>query len=911
MLDDLNTLWQEYNTQKQKPSVDQLWQEYQSGGKEGIDLGGLDPNIKTTMEGVRGRDPSVDYTKGAPFSVRAIAQGHSPQPGPDGKSEQELYLTKYYGSGNVRKDQGGQPLVRESSTGPWMPVFPTGVMNTIGNIGAGAVAAAPTTLGAVAGGALGAPAGPAGVVGGAIGGATLAKSGLEGLKGLAGTYDKSPGELAGEVGTEAVLPGIFQGIPAASRALTRGGSNAARDALQRWGGVTPESRDIARSLERLGVNPPINSTAPGMKIFEYDRRLRNELMTDPMAARRGAAVNTRMREVLGRFGLQGPELDRAMTQIRSRQEALSPQDAAEGAITRLSEGEQGLRTEARTNFDRASELIQDSLQRFRASFSNSMKQSAPGQPMRPGIGPLGPDFEKAYTQAEQGFRQYFNDMYGSIDQMAGGHRYVDLSTAPNNTLSLIGNIFKGQGRDVPDLTQPLTYQEAHTIRSVLRDQAHMDEVSPHGVNKTANLRYVQGIVDNAIRGTEDRVGKEVAGALREADTQFADQVKTFTNSKIQNLVYDIRQGRSPNPDVVANTILDSDSTEATRQIWDVLPAPLQVRVGNAYMKRMMDNVSTQGADGRWTVDPNRLLSAVQESETVHPFITGSTKDTRMFDNIKRLATNLRALGGDVDVTALNQNTPTDATSGAIREHLERALGAQRALVEQAEADPRGALASTNPELVRQGAKWFLGNENRTTLGAERFGVQSPEWQNVQRYAVQEMFKSALKPNKALGETIQGRSIENYLDGLTDRQQRLLFGDVGRDDIRLLARQARALFPEMDEDFGGSLAAASIKGGFSKGKAGFLRSARGYTVSMLAGRIADSPALTRVLVGTMRQNPQEGRALLRWVLEGGMDTKIQTDRQQSQGSPSPDPMQFQGLAPVPKGDRQPVKPNLFQ
>lgn len=869
-------------------------------GAEQIDISGLQSDVGKTIKSYRGREPGVDYTEGADMWTRLRMQQHSPEPGIGGKTEQELYLNKVYGPGNFRKDAGGNWLIKRGDK--WSPVFPSGVTGTLGNIAAGAAASTPELAGTLAGTAAGGFATGGNPMGMMIGGGIGAGAGhqiIEGLNVLGGTGNKEPSarnlDTMQEMGTAMLFGG-------GGKMLARGAGRAIGPSLRSWGNVTPESKAVTQSLERLGVNPPISSVAPGMKVFEYDRRLRNMLMTDPKAAERMQAMDTRMGEVLQSFGLQGSELDRALAQIHSKTEALSAEEAGTAIADKLAGQESLLRKDAKVNFDKAKDLITAQINRYRTEFTDKFGK---------GIGPLGENFEVAYSSAEKQFRRDFNNIYGAIDKAAGGSRYVDLQGASDAAHKLIQTLPK---QAIPQILKDLamreegdfmTYQEAHALRTTLREMSQRDDAALAG-QKIGNIRYIERQVNDAIMRTQDQVGKEVAGMLRQADTAYGEKVVTFTNGKIHSIIESVRQGRAPNPEIVAQTILDGKSTAAAKQMWDILPEKTQSQVQTAYMKSMFDDVTVQGADGRWTVNPTALLDKIRDSRSLHPFIS----DNAFFKNLERMATDLRALGGDVDVTALNQSSVAYPTSGAIRMHLERALGATRALAEDAEKNPRAALTSDNPELARLGARWFLtGGEARTLEGARKLDRSSPEWQKVEQYAVKEMFKSALKAKGATGETVYGKAIEEYLSKLTPKQQDLLFGGTRKDDIEMLARQAKALFPELEEEFGGSLAAAEIKGGFSKGKAGFIRSARGYLVSSWAGKIADSPQLTKLLIDGFKTNPQQARGLLSYVLQGGLETytKRQAENPPAQ-PPEPDPMMFKGLEPKPK---EPLKPNLFQ
>ena len=86
-----------------------------------------------------------------------------------------------------------------------------------------------------------------------------------------------------------------------------------------------------------------------------------------------------------------------------------------------------------------------------------------------------------------------------------------------------------------------------------------------------------------------------------------------------------------------------------------------------------------------------------------------------------------------------------------------------------------------------------------------------------------------------------------------------------DDVRLIAQQARYLFPEINSEAGSSIAAANIQGHLPA-----LKAIGGYTWSLIAGRLADSPALASALAGKLRADPYGGRSLMGWMLQYGAD-----------------------------------------
>ncbi len=823
------------------------------------------------LRDIRGEETGVDYSQGAPIGTRYnLHRASNP-------AEEEAYLRGQYGEGNFRKDKAGNWLVQDA--GQWKPVYPRGVIESLKNVGAYAGGVAPSLGGAVAGGlggaAVGGPFAPVTGVLGAAGGAMGGKGLDEAAKYLQGFYNKTPGQLGMELGTEGALAGAFQAAgplkEAIKQPLYRGTSNI----LRGYGGITPESQAVTQSLERFGVNPPISSVAPGMKTFEYDRRLRNMLTGDPMAPARIGVMDQRMAEILRGFGIGGdvggePAIARAMSQIQDKTTALSGADVGEGIARRLKARETGLLTEEMTNRNEAERLSREAVE---------ATQAIARQP----TGNLAQDVAGAYTQAREVFTDNMNRAYHAIDNMTGGREVVDTAPVSHEAMALIETM---DPQAVPPIIarlatgegQMLTFEQAHNLRTTLRQMADVQDLSPIG-QRRGNVMHMAGLVDQAIMNTTDQVGQQAAQALRTADRAYADGIVRFTNKAVNGIIQDVRSGRAPDPQEIARILVDKTSTQATQQMWNMLPAELQTRVRTADLRNLLDGASVIGRDGRQTLDPTALVQALTKRGEVNNFVYPQP----FLNHLRELATDLLALGGKVDVTSLPPNQ--------IRQHLERALGAQRALQVEANTNPRLALRSDNPELVDAGARYFLspGNEARTLAGAQM--LAGPEWQAVQRFAVQDLLKSAVVP-KGLGRTIRGDTLESKLGGYTQAQQEALFG--GRlADIKLIARQARAMFPELEDEMGGSLAAASIKGNLPKYSA-----IRRFAWTWMAGRLADSPQLTRMLAGQIQASPEKARGIMSWMMQSGADLAVNRQGQSPLGEGMPQPSVMPQQQPVP-------------
>ena len=82
-----------------------------------------------------------------------------------------------------------------------------------------------------------------------------------------------------------------------------------------------------------------------------------------------------------------------------------------------------------------------------------------------------------------------------------------------------------------------------------------------------------------------------------------------------------------------------------------------------------------------------------------------------------------------------------------------------------------------------------GQRERTLEGVKALGGEnSPEWQQVRKFAIQDLLKSSVRARgKGLGETVSGGAMETGLGAYTPAQQRVIFGKQ-LDDVRLLAQQ---------------------------------------------------------------------------------------------------------------------------
>lgn len=861
---------------------------------------------------MRKDDPAVDYERGAPVGTRYRLFKAS------NEAEQRLVLKREFGEGNYRKGADGNWQWKTGTNGKWATVYPRGVLETLKTGGAFAGAAAPKViapaLGAAAGGAVG---GPPGAVAGAAGAAGIGYALDEALhKGTTGTFAKTPGETLGEGATDMGLAAGFQGArpawDASKNALMRSSASMAR----RFAGVDPEAQRLAQTLPP-GVTPPVGSISRKFG-FEFDRNMRNQLFGDPMAAGRVGAIDARVGDILGRMGIQGPQLASAMRAIRlGSQEKLNPQEAAAG-VTGAVQAQEAALTQQQ---ERALQLGREALNRgfndkggnWKRSVGASERGSATveGRPLGERIFGTGINTNHPpgdYVAAGRQFRQNNDIAYGAATQATGDAEIIqvpgeimhaiDPLTVPAN----IRNLVDPQTGDL----RPMTFFEAHRLRTWLRDKAGLrsGDQSPMG-QTPGDFHRMAGEVDGAMaQAAEEHPAAAVArDLLRDADQQYREGVVRFTNDKLNNIAWKVSQGRTPDPGEIADLILDKTSAATTRQLWDMLSPQTRTAVETADLNNIFRDGSRVGPDGRNMMNPQKLLDELDKRASLvgrpaagnrdaEPFV----HDPRLFAEMRRNALDMMALNGDVDVTALARGS---GSSVEIRQHLRDALAAREELVRRAEGDSWGAISSQNPQLMEAGADYITKNEGRMLATIHMFGANSPEWQGIQTYAATKLFQDAMmqksmaKPG-AMGRTVSAKNFEDALSKYTAAQQNLLFDPATLDDIKLLVRQANMLFPEGGAGAGASQMTAHIQDTIFT-KSGFLKAAK----YRLFGAIADSPALFSLLTGAVRQDPPTARGIMSWIAQGGATTALYGLDHNGKGAPAQRPGGFTDRMRVPK------------
>lgn len=824
-------------------------------------------------------EPGVDYERGGPIGTRYRLFKAS------NDAEQQLVMKREFGEGNYRKGTNGEWQFRIGAD-KWATVYPRGALETMKTSGAFLGAAAPKIAAPALGALAGAPGGPLGMTLGAAGGAGIGYALDEALhKGTTGTFAKTPGETLGEGATDMGLAGAFQGIGPAWNATKNNLYSGTAALARRFADVDPAKQTLAQTLPP-GVTPPVGSVTRKFG-FEFDRGMRNQLFGDPKAAGRVAAVDSRVGDILGRMGLQGPQLSSAMRAIRLDMQKLDPVEAGRGVTDAVRTQEAALTQQQ----ERALQLGRAALdQGFNTKGANWAKaqglneRGRAGAPLGERVFGTGRDGQRLgdYTAEGRVFRRNNDVAYGAATQATGDAQIIQVPgeiartfepfAAPANIRSLVDH-------ETGDL-RPLTFLESHRLRTWLREQAGINSGSQAPVGQRAgDFNSMAGQVDEAMAmAAEQHPAARVArDLLRDADTAYREGVVRFTDNEINNIAWQVSQGRTPDPEKIAGLIVNNTSAAKGRQLWDMLTPQTQTAVETADLNNIFRTASRVSPDGRNMMNPDKLLDELDKraayvgrpargNQDAEPFV----HDKRLFDELRRNALDMKALNGEIDVTALARGA---GSSVEIRDHLRQAVQAQEELTRRAAGDAWGAISSQNPQLVRAGADYILGNEGRMAATVHMFGANSPEWQSIQQYAATKLFQDAMVQKSmarpgAMGRTVSSQALDKSLSDYTAAQQNMLFAPGVIDDIKLLVQQANMLFPELTGGAGSSQMAANIQDKIFT-KAGFMKAMKYRAL----GALADSPQLFGMLTGAVRQDPLVARGLLSWIAQGGIATGL--------------------------------------
>lgn len=774
---------------------------------------------------MRGFDPTVDYDTGASWKAKvAVKESDNPV-------EARLALEHIYGPGSAHQDQGGRWWVSEN--GKKVAVFPEGFAGAFGEGVAGLEATAPEALGMTAGGAIGAAGGPFGIIAGAGAGAAAGKGLAEGSKAVRGFEAKSPGEIAGSIGTAGAYGVIGEGAGQLSSAVGKAATSALRNKLFE---VTPESSAMTENLLRGGARPPMATVGPGAKAFQYKQRLRNMVKGDPQEARNLEFANQRLYTLLKRANIPNNEIEEVFAEIVDPRRAVSFGKEGRTLATRVSDYVGGLEREANASLDTA-RLAADQL----GSDLDKITMQAPTE----NVHQL---FADAAVQSRRRFAAAMARVYDDIDAMTGGKPVVPtllmkkaaqevIAVAPSTNTPTIFH-------EIVGLPNNITIKQAQRYRTRLGEEADSGNLTPGTIEHDYREveRAADAAMDPASVQDQESVPAEALRALQRADAMYRDGIQKYKDRKLNQMLRDYREQKVLNPEKFAASLFDADSTFRIKNYMQIVGPKVWKSIEAADTKNMLRSATRLATDpqSKTRIDGAALLAILRSRGDRLDAIYGKPRA----DLFRKYAEQLAALDGKIDVQALTPDTFAQA--------LQTAVAYQQHLEDFVKNDVLRALRRGGPEEVDAAVNLLIrpGQEASLDHIIRFFGAESPEVTSIRQAALKKALNASVTRDiTGLTTRIAGENIDSWLKQYTRAEQEMLFPHGLATDLRIVADEMKALFPQSYQDMGASLAAAGIKG---KVPLNLYADWRWLVVSF-DGWLADHPYVIRTIAG-IREPP---------------------------------------------------------
>jgi hypothetical protein len=800
-------------------------------------------------------DPGIDYTSGADNLMAKWAVQRADNP-----TEAKNGLEQIYGSGNAGQDTSGRWWVRQN--GQKVDVFGSKnrVSSEIQKELFGTLAESPGTAGATVGAEAGAAFAPETfglslLIGPPVG-YVLGKGSDELVKKYQGILAKTPQQEMDTLNSGAILNEVFSyGGPAVKQFLKPLGVMLSR----RFLGATDEGAKMAMRLLESGARPPVASIAPKGRVFQYDQMLRNVLKGNPQEGRNTAYIQNRVRNLLVSEGLPEEKIHETMAEIADKAAAITPASVGKLIADKVQAHYTGLIKQAEDQMSIAKGLVAKQEKLFRAA------ASAPGA--------LSADVAGAIGSTRKAVARAFQPAYEMLDKMTQGAAIVPnwpvkarvneivKFMAPQNVPAIFNRIAK-------DDRMYLSILEAQNLRSELAQHSVSRNLTP-GIDEhmfgevadsvTHGFRLAEGqakkmAVDHSIsvrltgqwvKGT-DAAAPYVRAlqALPKINQAYGEAVQPFKDAVINKLVTNMKAGIPPDPRVTADLIAQEGYSARTKAILNMMPPELHKQVAAADMGNLLREAAKRGGAGPIRGDALESVITDRGPELMHAIY----KPVWGHDFISRLSKYARELGA-VD----GKITLEELAHGDVATALERRVNATKAADEFTKQHFLGVLTSRDPALVDRAYHVVVEpkGEERLKEAARFFGENSKEMAAIRSYWLKTLLTKAIVEMPSRAKTIAGTAIDDELSKYTRAQQELLAPNGLADDLRMIAKEARFLFPYVTTagktDIGVSLAGAQILAHVPFNR----RADMNYLKRVFFGWLADRPTTIKAMAAGFR------------------------------------------------------------
>ena len=724
-------------------------------------------------------------------------------------------------NGTLRRSKGAYDIL-PFLTAQVAPVAGA-VAGEIGGAAAGtAIAPGPGTFGgAVAGGALG------GAAGQAFNDAILA---------LAGVYDRTTGEEAGELAISGALGGVGtaagRGIAAVAPTVKGAIKNTLPTTAAGFLGAEQEPLARAIALREQGVMVPISAWGkeaphltnitevldPAFRTWkplqksatEYYEREAGDLLeevgvgrpkslTDPEAA---VSAEPAGKALLAR-AQRLSQADASLRNVLETQRAVAAGRAEEGAAQI-----DALKIADRESRAAADAVINDGFKEIDAGIKKAMETIKAG---RYG-GDLWWQVGEKLKKVKLAIGQRAKVRYGQADRLAGAHlpNAEGLADTANAMLSQLPEGFEKNYpsiiKQIRDLAgevdehgvvvhEPVkpTFGQLHNLRTVIRNNVNWFDLTPDF--RDGALKLFAGKVDGVLHDVHAVPElKAAAHMLDETDKWYGKVVRPLTDKNIQAVLSGLESGMPADPKRLYSTLIKEGRTELTDKVRKLVGPNLWGAVRAADTQEMLDMSRTLEPG---VIDGRRFSQQVLERQRNGMLQAVHGKDA---EKLLEQARRIEILEGRLDVPTHPGDTLTDvivrarkvadATKEAAKRDplamlnkemkaIDRAHARDAAKLKQQKlADPLSFLYKPTTGAVEAVDK-ILGNEDLILATAAKFGQDSSEFKMLRQVWAQRILQGTLEPG-------------TRLEKMSEEVQRIMFPGATLDQMRLLASNMQFL-----------------------------------------------------------------------------------------------------------------------
>lgn len=786
----------------------------------------------------RGMLEDVDYETGASAAAKLRLQRA------DNPREAMLALEGLYGKGNAGQDAGGRWWVLDNGRkvevfGGGQGMFDTPTRKLL----SGMAATAPQSMGALGGLGLGVVAAPftggtSILIGPALG-AVAGEAADEFVKAAQGFYSKNFGEQAVDAMDTASVETLFALAPPAAKQSAKQFGNWLRES---WLGVTDAGREMTHSLLARGARPQVEMVAPDMKASSYKVLMRNLLSGNPQTARNTDFIQGEMRQILRHEGMADNEIDDMLGELTTKSSSIAPTEVGRMLTGRVAGYVEGLQKESQAALDDATKAALGQVKIYE-TLANQAE-------------PIGREVADAIGKSRGAVGTAFNKVYQHVDDMTGGAPIIHLGRTKMDILDQIEGLPPGAVPAVYtrilQMPDQIPVMQAHAMRSDLRKLGEASNLTPdmaqHRFGELADsVDRAFNEAPNALRGMDPALASQAKTAIdfmRKADRSYGEAIRPYKDAVVNRLVSQMKAGIEPDAAVTADLIMKEGWSERTKAVMGMMQPELRRKVAAADMDMFLNGVRKLGGAG--DIRGDAMVKALTEREGIMSELYDPIYGKGFVKSLRKAADDLRALDGKIDVQNMEP--------GAVRDALARQVEATKQIDSVVKDNFLGALNSRDPSVVDRAYHMLVqpGEEAKLKAAAEFFGPSSPEWREVQKYALKDVLGKAVVEMPSRARSISGTDMDKALKPYTRQQQEMLFPDGLADDLKVLAQEAKFLFPwdtrESGKDMGGSLAAAEIKGKLWTNPVAVYK----WANYQIIGWLYDHPGIIRFIAGGLRK-----------------------------------------------------------